>query len=296
MDWELGLITLYVEICEHYEDHLWAVSERFTNGGYKRCGDEEILTIHLFGIGRGMRDIKSIHKYATAHLKEYFPHVPQYAAYVHRVNRLSEAFRMLVNLIQSKHILAEEGSLYLVDSFPIALAKGQHAYNARVAPGVASKSYNATKKMFYYGVKGHAVMRKREGRLPELEIFILEGAARQDGPMFDQLRQWMGNNLVFADKAYVRPDGHRFELQNDLKVITPTIKCRGQKVLTPEQKVFSQAVSKIRQPIETFFGWLQRKTGIQDAGLVRSCAGLLSHIFAKLAASLISRTCPCFDF
>jgi hypothetical protein len=49
MDWELRLITLYVEICEHYEKDLWLYSERFTNGGYKRCGDKEILTIHFWG-------------------------------------------------------------------------------------------------------------------------------------------------------------------------------------------------------------------------------------------------------
>ena len=103
--------------------------------------------------------------------------MPQYAAYVHRVNRLSEAFRMLVNLIQSKRITEEDESVYLVDSFPIALAKGQHAYRVTVAPKLASKSYNATKKMFYYGVKAHVVARKREGRLPELEILIIEEAA-----------------------------------------------------------------------------------------------------------------------
>lgn len=295
MDWELGLITLYVEIDQHYKQTIWSVSERFTNGGYKGCGDDEILTIHLFGILRGFRTIKSIHKYADAHLKCYFPHMPQYAAYVHRINRLSEAFRMLVNLIQSKRVEEEDESVYLVDSFPIALAKGQHAYRATVAPELASKSFNATKKMFYYGVKAHVVARKREGRLPELEILIIEEAARQDGPMFDQLRLWMGNNLVLADKAYKRPDEQSFELQNELKVITPAIKERGLE-LSSEQKAFSQAVSKLRQPIETLFGWIQKKTGIEDAGLVRSSAGLLSHIFGRLAAALIFRAFPCFDF
>ena len=38
MDWELGLITLYVEICEHQKQHLWSVSERFTNGVIKVVG------------------------------------------------------------------------------------------------------------------------------------------------------------------------------------------------------------------------------------------------------------------
>lgn len=296
MDWELRLISLYLKICEEYEINLWSVCERFTNGGYKRCGDEEILTIHLTGIMQGLRTIKSIHQYANQHLGAYFPTMPGYSAYVYRVNKLSEAFKMLAHLIQSTRLSEEDESVYLVDSFPIALAKGQHAYRARVAREMASKSYNATKKRYYYGVKAHVVTRKREGELPELEMMIIEEAARQDGPVFDQLRQWMSNNLVFADKAYKRPDEQVVELANDLKVMTPTIKCRGQKELTPEQKTFSNRVSAIRQPIETFFGWLQRKTGIQDAGLVRSRAGLLSHIFARFAAALMGRAFPCFDF
>lgn len=295
MDWELRLITLYVEICEHYQTSLWTVSERFTNGGYKRCCDEEILTIQLWGIMGGLKEMKRIHRYAKDHLRQYFPALPGYAAYVHRVNKLGEAFGLIVNLIQSKRIKEGDESVYLVDSFPVALARGQHAYKARVASEIASKSYNATKKMYYYGVRVHTVARKREKTLPELEFAIIEGAARQDGPLFDQLRQKMSDNLVFGDKAYKRPDGDKFELENELKVITPIIKERG-KELTQEQKVFSKAVSKIRQPIETFFGWLQKKTGIEDAGLVRSCAGLVSHIFAKIAAALIGRNYRCFDF
>lgn len=294
MDWELELITLYLEISEHYAESLWVTSQRFTNGGLKRFSDEEVLTIYIFGILRGFRTIKSIHKYTKAHLKAYFPNIPQYAGFVHRLNRLSEAFRMLMALIQKQRILEDE--VYLVDSMPIIIAKGQHAYTAVVASEVASKSYNATKKMYYYGVKAHVVARRQEGTLPEIEIVVLDGAGRQDGPIFDQMRLMMQDNLVFADKAYKRPDEDLCEMARDLKVITPTIKERGQKTLLPEQVAFSKAVSKIRQPIETLFGWIQKKTGIQDAGLVRSAAGLATHIFGRFAAALIARTFPCFDF
>lgn len=296
MDWELRLIALYVKISEHYSQNIWVSCQRFTNGGYKRCCDEEILTVYLFGILSGFRDIKSIHTYAKRHLRVYFPGLPQYAGFVHRVNRLSEAFRLLIELIQSKRVSEEDEGVYLVDSFPIVLAKGQHAYTAVVASKIASKSYNSTKKMYYYGVKAHVVARRREGTLPEIEIIMLDEAARQDGPVFDQMRPMMQNNLVFADKAYKRPDEKMIELTQELKVITPTIKERGQKALSPEQAIFSKAVAKIRQPIETLFGWIQKKTGLQNASLVRSTAGLVSHIFGKLAAALIARAYPAFDF
>jgi hypothetical protein len=295
MDWESKLIALYLQIVEHFKTTLWVSCQRQTNGGYKRCTDEEIMTLYLFGLLMNFRDIKSIHNYAQAHLKAYVPQLPQYGGFVHRVNRLSEAYRMLLEIMQSQRVTAHDNRAYLIDSFPISLAKGQHAYKAKVAPIMAGKSYNATKKMYYYGVKAHVVARCNQGGLPELELLVIDSANRQDGPVFDQLRQTMHNNCVYGDKAYKRPDAEHIELEQNLKVITPVIKVRGQKELTPQQADFSTVVAKIRQPIEALFSWIQRKTGIQDAGFVRSAAGLATHIFARLAAALICKAHPHLD-
>lgn len=45
--------------------------------------------------------------------------------------------------------------------------------------------------------------------------------------------------------------------------------------------LFSTAVSKIRQPIESFFNWLNEKTKIQRANKVRLIFGLLVHSMDK---------------
>lgn len=254
MSWDLRLIALCLEISEHYDESLWFECERFSNGGYKRCTDEEILTVYLFGILAGLRSITQIHQCALGHLMDYFPGLPGYAGFVHRINRLSEALRALSEILQSSSINEHDEGFYLVNSFPIALAKGQHAYTARVAGEVASIGYNATKKMYFYGVKAHVVARKRTGTLPDIELLILDRAARHDGSVFDQLRQMMEDNLVFADKAYKRLDEQQIELEQNLKVITPPVKARGQKVLSEVQAKLSKAITKIRQPIEALFG------------------------------------------
>ena len=46
-------------------------------------------------------------------------------------------------------------------------------------------------------------------------------------------------------------------------------------------------VSFVRQPIESFFNWLNEKTQIQKASKVRSSKGLLVHIFGRIAACLL---------
>jgi hypothetical protein len=47
--------------------------------------------------------------------------------------------------------------------------------------------------------------------------------------------------------------------------------------------LFSKAVSKVRQPIESLFNWLIEKTDIQRASKVRSTKGLMVHVFGRLA-------------
>jgi len=51
--------------------------------------------------------------------------------------------------------------------------------------------------------------------------------------------------------------------------------------------LFSAAVSKIRQPIESLFNWLNEKTNIQRAMKVRSTSRLLVHTMGKIAIAFI---------
>lgn len=62
-------------------------------------------------------------------------------------------------------------------------------------------------------------------------------------------------------------------------------------VITQREKagrdLFSTSVSKVRQPIESFFNWLNEKTNIQRAMKVRSTSGLLVHTMGKIAIAFI---------
>ena len=296
MDWESKLISLYIIISNEYDERIHPHVERFTNGKNASFTDEEVMTIYCYGILRGYRTITAMHRYAQDHLSDYFPKLPGYAAFIHRVNKLSNGFVALISFLQTKKVPEGDNSVYLIDSFPITLAKGNYAYTAKVAPELASNSYNSTKKMHYYGVKAHVVARKREATLPDIEIVFIEEAGRQDGPVFDQIRPMLTDNLLFGDQAYKRPDEDKVELDQELKVLTPIKKQRGQKHLSSEDKIYSNAVSRIRQPIEALFGWLNKVTGIGDASNVRSSTGLLTHIYGRLAAAMMLRSYPELGF
>ena len=69
-------------------------------------------------------------------------------------------------------------------------------------------------------------------------------------------------------------------------MMTPVKKQKSQEFLDSADRLLSSAVSRIRQPIESLFNWIEEKTGIEYAAKVRSYRGLLVHVFGRLAAAM----------
>jgi hypothetical protein len=94
------------------------------------------------------------------------------------------------------------------------------------------------------------------------------------------------NNELYGDKAYQRPDAEAVRQAQNLTVLIPVKKQQRQRYLEPQDQWLSTVVSRVRQPIEALFAWIEAKTGIECASKVRSYNGLMVHVFGKLAAAL----------
>ena len=107
-------------------------------------------------------------------------------------------------------------------------------------------------------------------------------------PTLNQLH----NATLMADKIYCDKSLNiDLEQKQICLILTPVKLVKGQCERLREfdkaaDDLFSTYVSRFRQPIESFFNWLQEKTGIQHASKVRSENGLLVHVFGNLAAAL----------
>ncbi|SFJ14857.1 hypothetical protein, partial [Nitrosomonas sp. Nm34] len=104
--------------------------------------------------------------------------------------------------------------------------------------------------------------------------------------IFDQIRPQLYNNELYGDKAYQRPDAEEVRQAQNLTVLTPVKKQKGQHYLEPQDQWLSTAVSRVRQPIEALFTWIEERTGIECASKARSYNRLMVHVFGKLAAAL----------
>ena len=96
---------------------------------------------------------------------------------------------------------------------------------------------------------------------------------------------------VFADKSYINALWQKGLLENNrIEFFMPIKLKKGQKRLDSADSLFSNAVSavsKVRQPIESFFNWLNELTNIQNAGKVRSTDGLISFVFARISLTCL---------
>lgn len=281
MTWQTQLITLYLTVCEHYRNGLWTTVQRFSPYSDLSFSDEEVITIYLFGIMDKQRDIKSIYTQTQRYLRDWFPKLPSYTAYILRLNQLASLFPSLCeSFCPEQNTVSFAG---LVDSFPIVMAQGSRRYRAKVAPDYASRGYCPSKQQYYYGVKLHLLGDRCSGTMPMPRFMGLTDAATHDAPAFESVMHHLPYREIYADKAY-----EHFSRYPNLpfKLFTPVKKQKGQEFHDAADDWLSRAVSSVRQPIESLFNWIEQKTGTQCASKVRSSNGLLVHIFGRLAAAM----------
>ena len=292
---EIKLIALFFYICECYDKHLQWICQRFSQNSSKPdFWDEEILTIYLYCVLEEEKfKVKSIYTYADKYLRSWFPKLPSYQAYNHRLNRLAPVFPVLVNaLLHQVERQNIDLSVSILDSMPIVTCSSKRT--GKVARELTDKGYCSTKKMHYYGVKLHSIAFHCRGTLPMPEFLGLTPASVHDLSAVRHLLPQLVRRKLFGDKIYWDRKLDRSLWQNcSSSIYTPVKYVRAQcetlkKFDKAADDLYSTAVSKIRQPIESFFNWLIEKTDIQRASKVRSANGLIVHVFGKIAAAIAS--------
>lgn len=291
MDWQLQLVTVYLTVCEAWERGARAAVQRFSPNQKPVLTDQEAVTLYLFGVLTGLQTIRQIYDYADRHLRDWFPELREYKAFVYRLNKISPAFSVLCESI----IVAQEShdpSLFkdwVVDSLPIILAGPRRSGRARVAKDLADKGFCASKDLYFHGVKLHCIGVLGRHTLPQLSFAGLAPASVSDHVMFEQVSSELTAGRVFADKAYKDKEHTESLATRRIDLLTPLKKTKGLFTL-PGPETFSSWVSQTRQPIESLFNWIIEKTNIQIASKVRSTSGLMVHAFGKLAAAIIQMT------
>jgi hypothetical protein len=271
---EFKLISIYLYICDIYDSNLRNVCERFTNNNHPDFTDQEVMTIYLFSMHVEQRlKIKQIHEYASDHLRSWFPLLPTYEAFNMRINRLSEAFRQLSELLLSGYTPSDcDMNASLIDSMPIITCSGKRTPS--VARELIDKGYCSTKSIYFYGLKLHAMAFYRPSHLPFPENMVIAPASENDLNVHKQYWSSIPNRTFYGDKIY-RDTVLLGEMEKkcNSRILTPVKAIQNQSESNrfwdrAANDLYSRAISRVRQPIESLFNWIIEKTDIQRASKV----------------------------
>lgn len=281
-----NLISLYCTICQCNDTRFLAKLQHRSNNKSAQFTDMELITVYLWGQGTGLSTRKDIYNFTKTYLLDWFPKLPSYQAFCRRLNRLAEAFAALAEIwTEQKLATIENSNCYLLDSCPITVATGSRSNYSKTAREICNLTRNSTKNQWYHGVKLHAFVLSRPHQLPLPCALQVSRASLCDlwaARQIDLDCAPVSNGKLYADRAYI-DKGWREWLQQERNIIIITPRKKQKYDTLCSEDAASTFVSSVRQPIESYFNWLNAKTGIQNASRVRSYAGLLFHIFSCLA-------------
>ena len=286
------LINIYCHICQLCKYSIVANEmQRISNNCRPKFTDQEVVTCYIWGILNGKSSVKDVHRFIRDYWGEWFPLLPKYHAFNHRINELCDVLPIFLSVFTPNLPCLVPTLEHLLDSMPVIVAKANRSGKAKAASDVCDKGFCASKGVYYYGAKLHLLGKVRPGSMPAPSAALLSKASEGD---ITVAKEWLNSEFagltIFADKAYIDKNWHSMlKLMHGISIITPIKLAKGQQFLDAADKLFSRAVSSVRQAIESMFNWLNEKVNLQNASKVRSRKSLFVHVFGKLLAA-------CFEF
>jgi len=287
MEIQAKLIKLYCAVCYHYNTRLVVHAQRQSNNFCPKFTDEECMTTYIWGIFNQKFEVKACYEFIRDYYGEWFPDLPSYQAYNNRICYLADTFKAFADILLRDLGLDSDHSDFVNDSMPIIVAGSKRSGRAKVANEICDKGYCASKDMWYYGIKFHTVAQCNYKALPTPAIMTISKASEHDLPVAKEMLDDAMNMRLFGDTAFADKNWKSSMMsENNIEIFTPVKRKKGQKKLSFWDGIYSTAVSSVKQAIESFNNWLIEKTNIQKASKVRSSAGLIAFVFARVVCAL----------
>jgi hypothetical protein len=157
----------------------------------------------------------------------------------------------------------------VLDSLPVMLTCGEHAYTARVARETADLSYCASNKQHFHGVRLHVLGQRRAGWLPCPQQIWLREASCHDLRSLKEQAPELPTTTLFADSAYADSD------------LREQLAAQGASLRTPKRKPTCAAARATRWRPDTKSPELrprQRRASPQATGLASAPWWILAYL------------------
>ena len=274
------LVTaLYVRIDDLLIAHPEWAPERPAVGIKPRLSDAELVTLAVLSALLGHDSEARFIRWATAHLKAWFPYLPQRSGYNRRLRRSGELMSHMIAAL-ARECPSWHDDVWLVDSTPVECGRSRATQQRSDLAGWAAYGYCASHSRYFWGLRLHLIA--TPSGLPM--AYALAGAKEDERgiclEMIARARIARAGQTVIADKGY---RSARFEEElNDagialIRPATNTEPARpGHKLLKP----LRQIIESVNQTLKAQLS-LERHRGRTRSGVA---ARILQRILALTAA------------
>lgn len=271
---------LYVTIDDLLIDHPEWATQRPAVGIAPKLTDAELLTLAVLQALLGFTSEARFIRYAHAHLRPWFPYLPDRPGYNKRLRRAGHLMQHVIAAL-ARACPSWSDDLWLVDSTPIECARSRETVKRSDLAGWATYGYCPSHSRFFWGLRLHLIV--TPSGLPV--AFALAGAKTDErdtaldmialNPELNRPGQ-----VLMADKGYRRAEFETELNQAGITLIRPTF---GNDKPRPHQrflKPFRQIIESVNQTLKAQLD-LERHGGRTKPGV---CARVLQRLLALTTA------------
>lgn len=276
MDLDSFLISLYV-----LTEDWWKAThspETPQSGRPSRISEAEILTLAILAQWSRFRSERDFWRFASAHLREYFPTFPSQSQFNRRVRALEGEMRSLQSHLATE--LADGSAVYhILDTTLIPAVVRVRACRKGLFAGQATFGRCASKTEWVYGFKV-ALSITPSG---VITAFALAEASADERPIGDFLIREDGHGAYLADKGFSSLDWERYWLREHGALVAATPKDNSRRAWPEAARLWA---SGKRQIIEGVINQLKDQFFLE-----RHRAKTLGGLLARLSAKIVAYTC-----
>jgi len=276
MDLDSFLTSLYVSVDDWWQTHYLPTARKL--GRPALLADSEVLTLAILAQWPRFRSERDFWRFASAHLRGYFPNLCSQSQFNRRARDLEAEMRALQGAFASE--LVEPSAVYRVlDTSLIPAIVRVRACRKGLFAGQASFGRNASKTEWVYGFKVALVVDPQG----VVTAFGLAPAASDERPIGDALVDSDRHEAYLADKGFAGAEWERRWLKEYGALVAATPKNNDRRAWPKEDRRWA---SGKRQIIEGVIGQLK-----DFFALERHRAKTLGGLLARLAAKVAAYTC-----
>ena len=273
MDLDSFLVTLYVFVEDWWQERHPSSARK--PGRPALLSDPEVITLAILAQWPRFRSERDFWRFASAHLRAYFPNLCTQSQLNRRVRAVELELRALQRTFARE--IAEPSAVYRVlDTTLLPAMVRVRASRKGLFAGQATFGRSASKTEWVYGFKVALVVDPKG----VVSTFFLAAASSDERPIGEALIAEDRHETYLADKGFTGVDWERRWLEDYGALVAATPKNDSRRAWSEEDRRWA---SGKRQIIEGVICQLKDFFGLEHHR-AKTLGGLLTRLAAKVAA------------